>query len=37
MSRDMEDIITVLDGRSEIVSEVQQAADELKDYLIVMN
>ncbi len=35
MSRDMEDIITVMDGRSEIVSEVQQAGEELKDYLIV--
>lgn len=34
MSRDMEDIIAVLDGRSEIVSEVQQASEELKDYLV---
>lgn len=34
MSRDMEDIITVLDGRSEVVSEVQHADKELKDYLI---
>jgi hypothetical protein len=33
MSRDMEDIITVLDGRSEIVSEVQEAGTELKRYL----
>jgi hypothetical protein len=33
MSRDMEDIITVLDGRSEIVSEIRQANEELKDYL----
>ncbi|MFO7971861.1 MAG: hypothetical protein R6U40_08940 [Desulfobacterales bacterium] len=32
MSRDMEDIITVLDGRSEIVSEVHQADEELKNY-----
>jgi hypothetical protein len=35
MSRDMEDIVTVLDGRSEIVSEIQQASDELKTYLVV--
>lgn len=35
MSRDMEDIVTVLDGRSEIVFEVQQAGEELKDYLVV--
>jgi len=35
MSRDMEDIVTVLDGRSEIVSEVQKAGKELKDYLAV--
>ena len=34
MSRDMEDIITVLDGRSEIESEVQQADEELKNYLV---
>ncbi len=34
MSRDMEDIVTVLDGRSEIVTEVQQAGEELKDYLV---
>jgi predicted nucleotidyltransferase len=33
MSRDMEDIITVLDGRSEIVSEVHQANEKLKNYL----
>jgi hypothetical protein len=33
MSRDMEDIVTVLDGRSEIVSEVQKAGEELRDYL----
>ena len=35
MSRDMEDIVTVLDGRSEIVSEVQQAGEELKDHSAV--
>jgi hypothetical protein len=35
MSRDMEDIVTVLDGRSEIVFEVQQACEELKDYMVV--
>jgi len=34
MSRDMEDIVTMLDGRSEIISEVQQAGKELKDYLV---
>jgi hypothetical protein len=34
MSPDMEDIVTVLDGRPEIASEVQQAAEELKDYLV---
>jgi hypothetical protein len=33
MSRDMEDIITVLDGRPEIVSEVKQVSEELKTYL----
>jgi predicted nucleotidyltransferase len=33
MSRDMEDIVTVLDGRSEIVSEVKESGKELKDYL----
>ena len=32
MSRDMEDIVTVMDGRSEIVSEVQKAGKDLKDY-----
>jgi len=31
----MEDIVTVLDGRSEIVFEVQQAGEELKDHLVV--
>jgi hypothetical protein len=35
MSRDMEDIVTVLDGRSEIVSEVQLADEELKTYLVL--
>jgi predicted nucleotidyltransferase len=35
MSRDMEDIVTVLDGRSEIVSEVQQADTKLKHHLAV--
>jgi hypothetical protein len=33
MSRDMEDIVTVLDGRSEIVSEVKEAGKEIEDYL----
>ena len=31
----MEDIVTVLDGRSEVVSEVQKAVADLKDYLAV--
>jgi hypothetical protein len=31
----MEDIVTLLDGRSEIVSEVKQASLELKTYLMV--
>jgi len=35
MSRDMEDIVTLLDGRSEIVSEVKQASLELKTYLML--
>lgn len=34
LSRDMEDIITLLDGRPEIVSEVQQADEELKHHLV---
>jgi predicted nucleotidyltransferase len=34
LSRDMEDLVTVLDGRSEIVSDVQHADEELKKYLI---
>ena len=33
MSRDMEDIVTVLDGRTEIVSEVQQASEDLRTHL----
>jgi len=33
ISRDMEDIITVLDGRPEIIAEVHKADIELKDYL----
>ncbi len=32
-SHDMEDIITVLDGRPEIVSEIITSPDDLKDYL----
>lgn len=32
-SRDMEDIITVLDGRPEIISEIRNASDDLKDFL----
>jgi hypothetical protein len=35
LSRDMEDIVTLLDGRSEIVSDIQHADEELKKYLIV--
>lgn len=34
LSRDMEDIITVLDGREEIVLEVQAAESNLQDYLV---
>ena len=32
-SRDLEDIITVIDGRAEVVKEVDSAAIELKNYL----
>ena len=32
-SHDMEDIITILDGRPEIVSEIRSSADDLKDFL----
>jgi predicted nucleotidyltransferase len=32
-SHDMEDIITILDGRPEIVSEIRSSSDDLKDYL----
>jgi predicted nucleotidyltransferase len=35
MSRDMEDIVTVLDGRPEIVYEVQQSFEKLKNHLVV--
>jgi predicted nucleotidyltransferase len=34
-SHDMEDIITVLDGRPGIVSEIRRASDDLKDFLSV--
>ena len=33
MSRDVEDMVTVVDGRPEIVAEVQQAATSLQQYL----
>jgi hypothetical protein len=33
LSKDMEDIITILDGRPEIIDEIQQAAKELRSYL----
>jgi len=33
LSKDMEDIITILDGRPEIIDEVQQAPKELRSYL----
>jgi len=33
MSRDIEDIVTVLDGRPKIVSEIKQTSEELKTYL----
>ena len=32
-SHDMEDIITILDGRSEIVSEIRSSSDDLKIFL----
>ena len=34
MSRDMEDIVTVIDGRPEIVSEIKQVSKALKAYLV---
>jgi len=33
MSRDLEDIITVIDGRAELVEEVRAASTELQNYL----
>jgi hypothetical protein len=33
MSRDIEDIVTVVDGRSEIAAEVEQSASSLQQYL----
>ena len=33
LSKNMEDIITILDGRPEIIDEIQQAAKELRSYL----
>jgi hypothetical protein len=32
-SHDLEDLVFVVDGRAEIVDEVQSAADELREYL----
>jgi predicted nucleotidyltransferase len=32
-SHDMEDIITILDGRPEIISEIRSSPDDLKDFL----
>lgn len=32
-SHDMEDIITIMDGRPEIISEIRSASDDLKDFL----
>ena len=32
-SHDMEDIITILDGRLEIISEIRSSSDDLKDFL----
>ena len=32
-SHDLEDIVTVLDGRREIVDEILESADELRAYL----
>ncbi len=34
MSRDMEDIVTVIDGRPEIVSEIKQASEALRSFLV---
>jgi hypothetical protein len=34
-SQDIEDIITIVDGRPEIVSEIMTSPDDLKDYLSV--
>ena len=34
MSRNIEDIVTVIDGRPEIVSEIKQASEALKAYLV---
>lgn len=33
MSHDLEDVITVVDGRANLISEIQQSDIELKDYL----
>ena len=33
LSTDMEDIVTVLDGRPEIIDEVQRSESKLRDYL----
>ncbi len=35
MSHDLEDVIAVVDGRAELISDIQQSEDELRDYLAV--
>ncbi len=32
-SRDLEDILNVIDGRSELIDELMQASDEIKNYI----
>ena len=33
-SRDMEDIVTVIDGRPEIITEIESVSESLKSYLV---
>jgi hypothetical protein len=33
LSKDMEDIVTILDGRPEIIDEIEQVADDVRSYL----
>ena len=34
MSRDVEDIVTVIDGRPEIVTEIEPVSEALKSYMV---